>query len=167
MKKCLALVVAALSAVCLASAAVAGPVAVVNVDKILSESKAAKAGQAHLVEAQKILQGAYDKLAEMYKGKEQTDEAKKVLAQAEYTLNQQMDRERAAVNSVLSQQLSVAVNQWYKKNSSKYDIVLSSRLVLAFSNTVNITPDILKIVDSYTPKFPELPKVTVNPPAGK
>ncbi len=120
-----------------------------------------------MVEAQKILQGAYDKLAEMYKGKEQTDEAKKVLAQAEYTLNQQMDRERAAVNSVLSQQLSAAVNQWYKKNSSKYDIVLSSRLVLAFSNTVSITPDILKIVDSYTPKFPELPKVTVNPPAGK
>lgn len=137
--------------------------AVVNVNEILSDSNPAKAGQEHLQKVQDILKGGMNQVLEMYKGKEETTEAKQVIADAYNKLNQQMAVEQQAVRNVLGNLLTESVKEWRASNK-KYEAVLNSAMFLDYNDKLDVTAAILKIYNTKTPVFPELPTVTVNKP---
>lgn len=157
------LCVALLSLFAFTGHAFATEVAVVNVDKLFTESKGGMAAADHLNQVQKTLQAGFDKLAAMHKGKENTPEVQALLIDAEQKLNAQMSVEANAVDAVMNDLLAQAIAAWRKTND-KYDLVVSNRLLLAFGPKTDVTDGVMKEFDKLTPKFAPLPNVTVNSP---
>lgn len=145
------------------SVAKAAEIAVVDVNKILTDSAPAKAGDEHLKKVQEILQKGLNDVIELYKDKEGTPEAQKEVAQAYSALNQQMAIEQQAVRQVLEGLLIESSKEWRAKNT-KYDVVINSALLMDFNNKMDVTAAILKIFNTKKVNFPALPQVTVNKP---
>lgn len=143
--------------------ALATEVAVVDTDKILAESLPGRAGQQHLEEVQKVLQKGYDDLTAMYRGRENTPEAQAAIAQGQAALQQQMLVERNAVIAVLQNELMQATEAWRKKNT-KIHMVISKNLLLASDPKMDVTKAVMLEMNKRTPKFADLPTVTVNKP---
>lgn len=162
MKKLIALVLCGFM-VLAATAAFATTVAVVDSEKILVESAPGKAGVAHLKKVEQVLQKGYDDLLALYKGKENTAEGAQAIAQAQAVLQQQLMVEQGAVRQAISEKLVAVVKAWRKKNA-KIELVVGRHLLLDYAAALDITPDIMKEMNVVTVKFPDLPKVTVNPP---
>lgn len=166
------LVIALVVALCLgflpvmSGAANATEIAVVDVNKILTDSTPAKAGEEHLKKVQEILQKGLNDVIELYKGKENTPEAQQDVAQAYSALNQQMAIEQQAVRQVLEGLLIESAKEWRAKNT-KYDVVMNSALLMDFNNKMDATAAVLKIFNTKKADFPALPQVTVNKPAAQ
>jgi Skp family chaperone for outer membrane proteins len=169
--KCASILTAAVLLAC-ASAVSAAPanntnsIAVVDVQKIFNESKPGKAAAAHMQEVQKILQKGMDDVVALNKGKESTPEAQRSIAEAQQLLNRQLDVERQAANAVVENELRAAVSVWLSKNK-RFTMVVSKQLLLGNADSIDFTSSIMKEMNRRNPKFPDLPKVTINPPQNK
>ncbi|MDY4032871.1 MAG: hypothetical protein SOY64_07440 [Pyramidobacter sp.] len=138
-------------------------IAVVDTEKLLSQSEPGKQGQAHLGAVQKVLQKGYDDLRALYRGQEDTAEAREAVAQGRAALERQMEVERAAVTSVLQSELTAAVEAWHKRNP-KFHAVIARQLLLGVNAKLDATSAVMKEMNKRKPKFAALPTVTVNKP---
>lgn len=141
-------------------------IAVMDVNMILANSVPAKDGDAHLKKVQEVLQKGLNDVMELYKGKEETPEAKQDIAQAYNTLNQQMAIEQQAVRQILEALLIESAKEWRTKNT-KYDMVINGALLMDYNTKMDVTDAVLKIFNTKKAEFPALPEVTVNKPAAK
>lgn len=148
-----------------AGTALATEIAVVDADKILAQSTPGKKGQAHLAEVQKVLQKGYNDLLALYRGRENSPEAQNVIRQGQAALEQQMAVERNAVLAVLQSELMAATEAWRKKNP-KIQAVISRQLLLGADPKLDVTNAVMREMNRRTPKFADLPTVTVNKPRG-
>ena len=149
----------------LAFSAMAEPMAfgVVDVLRVTRDSKTGKAIGAHLEQVQKVLQDGMNEVVKVQQN--QSDEDKrKAYAEASGMLNRQLEIERAAVIQIIDKEIVFAVNEWMK--TSKCPLVMSKQNVLGAVDEIDITDEIIKIMDTRADliKLPALPKVTVNPP---
>lgn len=136
----------------------------VDVEKVLSQSKAAKAGQEHLNKVRKVLEDGYAKL-EKTLAKQPDAEKRQGLVEGANALQRQMNIEQQAVTNVVSQMMLAEVQNWRKTN--KADLVLPRQNALDASPGIDITGEIISAMDKKEPKFADLPKVTVNSPEAK
>ena len=136
----------------------------VDVEKVLSQSKAAKAGQEHLNKVRKILEDGYAKL-EKTLAKQPDAEKRQGLVEGANALQRQMNIEQQAVTNVISQMMLGEVQAWRKTN--KADLVLPRQNALDASPGIDITDEIITAMDKKEPKFADLPTVTVNGPESK
>ena len=136
----------------------------VDVEKVLSQSKAAKAGQEHLNKVRKVLEEGYAKLDKVL-AREPEAEKRKGLNDAALALQRQMNIEQQAVRNVVSQMMLAEVQNWRKTNRA--DLVLPRQNALDASPGIDITSEIITAMDKKEPKFADLPKVTVNSPEAK
>lgn len=157
------LALAASLSLCL-GAARAADYAVVDVQKIFSESKPGKAGAAHMKKVQEVLQKGLDDVAAQYKGRENTPEGQRAIVEAQQVLNRQLALEQQAVNVALDKELRAAVAEWMKKNK-KIVMVMPKHLTLGNTGIVEFTTAVMNEMNKRTAKFPDLPKVTINKPA--
>lgn len=153
-----------LTLVAMAGTAFATEIAVVDAERILTQSVPGKKGQEHLNEVQKVLQKGYNDLLALYRGRENTPEAQNAIRQGQAALEQQMAVERNAVLAVLQSELMAAADAWRKKNP-KFHAVLSKQLFLSADAKIDFTSAVMKEMNRRTPKFADLPTVTVNKPA--
>lgn len=160
------MILALVAVMFVAMPAMATEVAVVDVDKIFTESKHAKAAAAHLTKVQSTLQQGMDKLLAMHKNDTDKPEVQGIVLEAQQTLNTQLAIEAEKVDMIMSDLLTQAVKNWRKANS-KYEVVMSSRLVLDFAGAVDVTAGVMKEFEKLTPKFPDMPTVQVTGPDGK
>lgn len=144
--------------------AVAADVAVVDTARVLTESKPGRDGEAHLQKVRDVLQQGLADLQKLYKGKEKSKEAQAALQNGHAALERQLAVERQAVLQALGQCLDAAVKQWRKANG-KYEVVLARQNLLDHAPAVDMTAAVMKEMDKQKPVFPELPTVTVTPPA--
>ena len=131
----------------------------IDVQKVLTDSKAAKEANAHLAQVQDILQrglAAYQE--ELKKSPEQQREQE--LRQGLALLQRQLVIEQAAAREVVQKHMMAQINAW-KADKPKVAVIARQNLLAA--PATDITADIITLMDAGTVKFAALPKVTITP----
>ena len=147
---------------CLEDSTSAAPqTAVVDLERIMSQSRAAEAGRAHLAQARQRLEQGFADLQKAW-AKAQDKEREAVLRDGALTLRRQMAAEEAAVQNVVNGLLLEEVKAWRKAH--KAALVLPRRNVLDADDSLDITAAILKGMDARKAVFPALPVVSVKLP---
>lgn len=135
------------------------PVVTVDVEKILTDSKAAKAAKDHLSKVQAILQkGLEDYRKEIEKSPE--DQRRNELIQGLNVLNRQLTTERLAAGKVVENHMVAQVENWLKSHPNT--VVLPRSAALG-STAPDITTAIVTAMDAGEVTFADLPKVTIRP----
>ena len=147
---------------CLEGSTSAAPqTAVVDLERIMSQSRAAEAGRAHLAQARQRLEQGFADLQKAW-AKAPDKEREAVLRDGALTLRRQMAAEEAAVQNVVNGLLLEEVKAWRKAH--KAALVLPRRNVLDADDSLDITAAILKGMDARKAVFPALPVVSVKLP---
>ena len=160
-----ALLAACLLGGCLEGSTSAAPqTAVVDLERIMSQSRAAEAGRAHLAQARQRLEQGFADLQKAW-AKAPDKEREAVLRDGALTLRRQMAAEEAAVQNVVNGLLLEEVKAWRKAH--KAALVLPRQNVLDADDTLDITASVLKGMDVRKAVFPALPVVSVKLPGEK
>lgn len=147
---------------CLEGSTSAAPqTVVVDLERIMSQSRAAEAGRAHLAQARQRLEQGFADLQKAW-AKAPDKEREAVLRDGALTLRRQMAAEEAAVQNVVNGLLLEEVKAWRKAH--KAALVLPRRNVLDADDSLDITAAILKGMDARKAVFPALPVVSVKLP---
>lgn len=136
-------------------------IAVLDVEKVLKDSRAAAQGREHLAAAKKNLDAGWEQLKKKWAGKPEK-QRKQVLAEGYRALNKQMANEETAANKVVLALMQKKVQEWRKNNDAQY--VIAKQNLLDAVETADITAAVIALMDKETPKFSELPTVTVHEP---
>ncbi len=153
---CLALCPAA--GLCLS---IGGPsVAVVDVEKVLTDSKGARQANAHLAEVQKVLQkGMDDYQAEIAKSPDGA--SRQELLQGRDVLQRQLILEQNAARDVVMKHMRAQVGVWHAKKPDF--IVVARQNLLAAPAQMDITAEIIALMDAAGDlAFAALPRVVIN-----
>lgn len=143
-------------------ASAASPViAVLDVEKVLKDSKASAQGREHLAAAKKSLETGWAELQKKWQDKPEA-QRKQVLANGLKALNTQMANEEAAANKVVLALMQKKVREWRKSNKCQY--VIAKQNLLDADEPTDITAAVIALMDKETPKFAALPQVTVHEP---
>lgn len=145
--------------------------AVVDTEKVLSESAPAKAGEAHLQKVRAALEKALEDRLKTPKGRANAPAVQRAVREGALALEQQMTTEHQAVRQVVQATMEKAVKNWRSKNK-KYLAVISKQSLLDSDAAVDVTPAIMREMARQTVTFsdlpPDLPTEQVpTQPAGK
>lgn len=150
---------------CLEGSTSAAPqTAVVDLERIISQSRAAEAGRAHLAKARQRLEQGFADLQKAW-AKAPDEEREAVLRDGALTLRRQMAAEEAVVQNAVNGLLLEEVKAWRKAH--KAALVLPRQNVLDADASLDITAAILKGMDARKAVFPALPVVSVKLPGEK
>ena len=131
----------------------------VDVERVLTQSRAAGQANEHLKKVQDVLQNglnAYEK--ELKKSPE--DKRRQELRQGLALLQRQLEMERVAARNVVSQHMLKQIDVW---RADKGDVIIVARQnVLAAPESVDITNDIMRLMDAGSVTFADLPTVTIR-----
>ena len=139
----------------------AARVATVDVDHIMLHSRAAAEARAHLGEVRKRLGQGLTDLQKAWENAPEKDRAP-VLADGAQALNQQMQIEEKAAQGVVNNLLLEVVREWRKAN--KGTLVFARQNLLDADESLDITPDVLKVMDTRKVTFPKLPEIAIRRP---
>lgn len=134
---------------------------VVDVEKVLTRSKAAQLGQAHLKDARKALEDGFEQLRRVW-DKQPEEARQRILSDGANALSRQLALEQQAVNAVVTGMMLEEIRAWRKANRA--DIIMAKQGLLDASEAVDITANIMRGMDARQPKFADLPVVSVQPP---
>ena len=129
---------------------------IVDVEKVLSDSAAAKAANEHLAKVQAVLQKGFNDLEKRME-KAKKDERERELEAGRRVLERQMQIELQAAHAVVSKHMLEAVQEWRK---SKGGVVLAKAQVLDYSPKLDITTEVIKGMDKKPVQFNALPVVS-------
>ena len=129
---------------------------VVDVEKVLTDSAAAKAANEHLAKVQAVLQKGYADLEKRVE-KATKEERERELEAGRRVLERQMQIELQAARAVVSKHMLEAVQEWRK---SKGGVVLAKAQVLDYSPKLDITTEVIKGMDKKPVQFNALPVVS-------
>ena len=138
----------------------AGPsVACVDVERVMTQSKAAQQASEHLNKVQAVLQDsltAYQKELQ----KSPASRRQQELQQGMAVLQRQMALEQAAARNVVSRHMLANIEEW---RSGKGDaVVIARQNLLAAPASADISDDIIARMDAGSVTFPDLPKVNIR-----
>lgn len=139
-------------------------VVTVDVEKILTDSKAAKEANDHLAKVQEILQRGLDAYQEELR-KSPEENRQKELNQGLALLRRQLAIEQAAARKVVQDHMQAQVVAWQKDNPKA--TVIARQNLLAAPAESDITSVIITRMDAGSVKFADLPVVSIrtNPDA--
>lgn len=137
-----------------------GPdVVCVDVERVLSQSKAAQQANEHLGKVQNILQNGLAAYQEELK-KSPEEKRQQELRQGLALLQRQMSLEQAAARDVVNKHMLAQIEAW---RADKGDVVVIARQnLLSAPATVDITSDIIGRMDAGSVTFAELPRVSIR-----
>lgn len=133
----------------------------VDVEKALSSSKTAQAGQAHLQKARKALEAGFEQLRQIY---DQQPEAirQQALSEGAATLSRQLSLEQEAVKGIVAKMMLEEIRAWRESHGAM--AIIPRQNLLDAAKEIDITDLIISAMDAKTPKFPDLPVVSVEAP---
>ena len=140
-----------------------GPsVVCVDVERVLSQSAAAKQAGEHLTRVRAVLQEGLDSYRkELEKSPE--EKRRQELAQGLVVLQRQLQLEQAAARDVVSRHMLAKIEAW-RTGDRENTMVVARQNLLAAPSSVDITADIISRMDAESVTFADLPKVTVRTP---
>ena len=132
-----------------------GPdVVCVDVDRVLSQSRAAQQANEHLAKVQAILQNGLDVYQEELK-KSPEEKREQELRQGLAVLQRQLVLEQAAARDVVSKHMLARIEAC--------DVaVIARQNVLSAPASMDITAEIISLMDAGSVQFAELPKVSIR-----
>lgn len=133
----------------------------VDVDRILTESNAAKDANAHLTKVQQVLQEGMKSL-ESELQKQPAPTIQQDLQQGAAVLNNKLMQEQAAARDVVLKHMMTQIEAWKANKPDAY--VFARTVLLAAPESANITADIITRMNGTSVTFGELPKVTIQKP---
>ena len=131
----------------------------VDVEKIMTDSKAAKDANEHLAKVQAILQKGLAVYQEELK-KSPEAQRQQELQQGLNVLNRQFVLEQAAARNVVHKHMLAQIEAWRADKGNT--VVVARQSLLSAPATVDITADIQTRMDAGTVEFAELPKVSIR-----
>ncbi len=131
----------------------------VDVEKIMTDSKAAKEANDHLAKVQAILQKGLEAYQEELK-KSPESQRQQELQQGLALLRRQLVLEQAAARNVVHKHMLAQIEAW--RTDKGNTVVLARQSLLSAPATVDITADIQTRMDAGTVEFAELPKVSIR-----
>ena len=142
----------------------AGPsVACVDVERVMTQSKAARQANEHLGKVQAVLQDsltAYQKeLQKNPSGKRQQE-----LQQGTAVLQRQLALEQAAARNVVTRHMLAAIDKWRAGKSGT--VVIARQNLLAAPDSADISDDIIAGMDAGSVAFPDLPRINLRAGSG-
>lgn len=142
-----------------------GPdVVCVDVERVLSQSKAAQQANEHLGKVQTILQNGLAAYQEELK-KSPEEKRQQELRQGLALLQRQMALEQAAARDVVSKHMLDQIDAW---RADKGDVaVIARQNVLSAPASMDITAEIISRMDAGSVQFAELPRVSIRTQADK
>ena len=135
--------------------ALAARTGVVDVEKVLTDSAAAKAANEHLAKVQAVLQKGFADL-EKRVAKAKKDERERELEAGRRVLERQMQIELAAARAVVERHMLKAVDKWCGKDG----VAVARAQVLDYGSKLDITARIIKDMNKEKVTFPALPVVS-------
>lgn len=135
----------------------------VDVQKVLSDSKAAHSAEDHMKQVRDKLQKGMDEIGRTYATAAQ-DVRENAVREGVVKLNAQMERETEAARQVVFKTMQDAVDHYGEQNPGT-TVVARQNLMRPAKDMKDITADIIAEMDTKTPKFADLPEVTVKAPA--
>lgn len=137
---------------------------IVDVDKVYTESDAAKAANEHIAKVQAVLQKGFSDLEKRVE-KNKKEERERELVAGRRVLERQMQIEIQAARNVVYKHMIEAIQKWRK---SKGGVVLAKAQVLDYSPMYDITDTIIKSMNKDKDvKFGDLPVVSFKEKKGK
>lgn len=134
---------------------------VVDVQKVLSDSRAAAKGREHLQEVRKALESGYADLKTAW-SKAGQSEREAVLADGARKLAAQLALEEQAVTRVITDMMLDEIKKWRRTN--KAGMVLPRQNTLDVDEGLDITKGIIFAMDDKEPNFASLPVINVKGP---
>lgn len=133
----------------------------VDVQKVNTESRAAKKAVEHLTEVRAVLQQGFKDLEEQSKtwGKATREEE---VRKGGILLERHMHLEETKATNVVGAHMLAMVQSWQQKNPGVY--VVARQNLLAAPASVDITDTIISMMDAGDVTFDELPKVEIRSP---
>ncbi len=131
----------------------------VDVDRILTESNAAKDANAHLAKVQQVLQEGMKSL-ETELQKKPAPTIQQNLQQGAAVLNNKLMQEQAAARDVVLKHMTTQIEAWKANKPDAF--VFARNVLLASPESANITADIITRMNGTSVTFAELPKVTIQ-----
>ena len=137
-----------------------GPdVVCVDVDRVLNQSRAAQQANEHLAKVQAILQNGLDVYQEELK-KSPEEKREQELRQGLAVLQRRLVLEQAAARDVVSKHMLAQIEAW---RADKGDVaVIARRNLLSAPATLDVTGEIIGLMDAGSVQFAELPKVSIR-----
>lgn len=137
-----------------------GPdVVCVDVERVLSQSKAARQANEHLGKVQTVLQNGLAAYQEELK-KSPEEKRRQELRQGLALLQRQMALEQAAARDVVNKHMLAQIEAW---RADKGNVAVMARQnVLSAPASMDITAEIISRMDAGNVTFAELPKVSIR-----
>ena len=129
---------------------------IVDVEKVMNASAAAKAANEHLAKVQAILQKGFSDLEKRVENAKK-EERERELEAGRRVLERQMQIELQAARAVVSQHMLESVREWRK---TKGGVVLAKAQVLDYSPKFDITDTVIASMDKTPVQFNALPVVS-------
>ena len=131
----------------------------VDVEKIMTDSKAAREANEHLAKVQAILQKGLEVYQEELK-KSPESQRQQELQQGLALLRRQLVLEQAAARNVVHKHMLAQIESWRADKGNT--VVIARQSLLSAPATVDITADIQTRMDAGSVEFAELPKVSIR-----
>ena len=125
------------------------------------EALAGRAAAQYIKTVQTILHRGIDDVRTMYRGRENTPEGARAIAQAQSFYQQQMALYQKKLDNEIGDIVSAAVRSWLKKNRGVAAVVPADD-TLGYNKHADVTRQIMVEVDWYKPSFPPMPRVRIN-----
>lgn len=134
-------------------------VGVVDVDRILRESRASQAAVRHIDAVRQRLDAGWNELQKMHSASPPA-EREQALTQGLNTLRRQMALEEAAARQVVVNHMLTEVTRW--RESAKAQMVLPRSGMLDAVPGMDITGTVMNAMNRHDPTFASLPTVHVE-----
>ena len=137
------------------------PVVVLDMDALAERSLPGRAAAQYIKTVQTILHRGIEDVRAMYRGRENTPEGMRALAQAQSFYQQQLALYQKKLDNEIGDIVSAAVRSWLKKNKGVAAVVPADD-TLGYNKQADVTRQIMVEVDWYKPSFPPMPRVRIN-----
>ena len=117
-------------------------ICVVDVARVFAQSKPAEEARKHLAEVQSTLKKGLDDVVDLYKDNVASPEAQNAIAQA--------------------RNLLVEVTEAWRTEHDDVDMIVARQQLVFCKPEFDITGELIEKINEKTPKFPDLPKVSIN-----
>ena len=136
-------------------------ICVVDVARVFAQSQPAEEARKHLTEVQSTLKKGLDDVVDLYKDNVASPEAQNAIAQARNLLQQQMNVEQQAADAVV-RNLLVEVTEAWRNAHEDVDMIVARQQLIFCKPELDITDELIALINEKTPKFPDRPKVSIN-----
>lgn len=138
------------------------PIYIVNVADVYNKSQIAIKGKEHLVNVVHVLTNGVRQAERIY-GNDGNHPSKEVMRLGIIQVENQYEKEIDKINKIVDDKFDKAVDKWLLAHEGSF--VISSNYLLGYDKNIDITEDIISIMNDGVYTFSSLPTITVKPPS--